>query len=83
MSIPPEFVDEFEVIVGSELDDTVPATGIASFVRSFQNAKSLTYRSIDGADHALSDERSQRAYDALLSAWLTEMILGARRPPSG
>jgi dienelactone hydrolase len=71
------------LIVGSELDETVPATGIASFVRSFQNARSMTYRNIDGADHALSDERSQRAYDALLSAWLTEMILGARRPPSG
>lgn len=70
------------LIVGCGLDDTVPATGIASFVRSFQNARSLTYRSIDGADHALSDERSQRTYDALLSGWLTEMILGARRPAS-
>lgn len=67
------------LVVGSALDETVPSPGIASFVRSFQNARSLTYRSLESADHALSDVRSQRAYDTLLSVWLAEMILGARK----
>jgi hypothetical protein len=37
-----------------------------------------------GADHALSDEASQRAYSTVLVTWLTEMVLGARsaEPPS-
>ncbi|MGJ7505839.1 alpha/beta hydrolase family protein [Variovorax sp. GT1P44] len=71
------------LVVGSANDDTVPATGIASYVLSFRNARSLTHRSLEGADHALSDDRSRRAYDLLLWGWLTEMILGARRPLLG
>jgi hypothetical protein len=38
----------------------------------------LTYRVLAGADHALSDEASQRAYSTVLVTWLTEMVLGAR-----
>ncbi|MDM0032254.1 alpha/beta fold hydrolase [Variovorax sp. J22P271] len=68
------------LVVASGCDDIVLSTGIASFVRSFQNVRSLTYRTIEGADHALSDPRSQRSYDALLTAWMTEMVLGSRRP---
>ncbi|MDM0078499.1 alpha/beta fold hydrolase [Variovorax sp. J2P1-59] len=67
-------------VVGSTRDDLVPREGIASYVRALQGAKSITHRMIEGADHGLSDERSQRTYDGLLSAWLTEMILGARTP---
>jgi dienelactone hydrolase len=68
------------LVVGSERDETVPASGIASYVQAFRNARSLTHRCLQGADHELSEERGQRAYEALLSQWLTEMILGARRP---
>ena len=60
--------------------DLVPREGIASYVRALQSAKSITHRMIEGADHGLSDVRSQRTYDGLLSAWLTEMIFGARTP---
>ena len=41
-------------------------------------ARSVTYRVIMGADHALSNPESGRAYDQLLSRWLSEMIFGAR-----
>ncbi|MDM0108845.1 alpha/beta fold hydrolase [Variovorax sp. J22R24] len=68
------------LVVGSDCDRLVPREGIASYVRAFQAARSITHRMIAGADHGLSDERSQRTYDALLSGWLTEMILGARTP---
>ncbi|MDM0049709.1 S9 family peptidase [Variovorax sp. J22R115] len=67
-------------VAGSEFDELVPGPCIASYVRAFQRAKSITHRTIQGADHGLTDERSQRTYDGLLSAWLTEMILGARTP---
>ena len=67
-------------VAGSECDEVVPAPAIASYVRAFQDARSITHRMIEGADHGLSDERSQRSYDGLLSAWLTEMILAARSP---
>src|SRR4029450_8890306 len=44
------------------------------------SAKSTTYRVISGADHALSDDASQRAYSTNLVTWLSEMVLGARSP---
>jgi hypothetical protein len=34
---------------------------------------------IQGADHGLSQEASQRAYTALLVNWFTEMVFGARQ----
>ena len=39
---------------------------------------SLTYRVLDGADHALRTEACQQAYTTLLVSWLSEMIRGAR-----
>jgi hypothetical protein len=33
---------------------------------------------IQGADHGLSDEASQRSYTSLLVNWMTEMVQGAR-----
>ncbi|MFP3656083.1 alpha/beta hydrolase, partial [Burkholderia sp. SIMBA_052] len=38
---------------------------------------------IDGADHGLSDEGSQRAYTALVVTWLGEMIGGLRAGSRG
>ncbi|MFC6490738.1 alpha/beta hydrolase family protein [Nitratireductor sp. GCM10026969] len=66
------------LIVESEHDEIVPHPAIASYLTSFVQACSVTYRIIAGADHALSDEASRRAYDQLLSHWLREMIFGAR-----
>jgi dienelactone hydrolase len=68
------------LIVESEHDDTVPHPVIANYMAAFQNAHSLTYRVLSGADHGLSEERWQRAYSTLLIGWMTEMVLGARGP---
>ena len=72
---------EFEgdvLIVASEHDDYVPHTTVASYLSAFVKAKSVTYRVVTGADHALSSEESRQAYNQLLSLWLREMIFGAR-----
>lgn len=66
------------LVVESEHDHIVPHPAVASYTSAFISAKSLTYRVIEGADHALSDERSREAYDSLLIDWVEEMVLGAR-----
>ena len=66
------------LIVESEKDEIVPHPAVASYLTSFIAARSVTYRVIAGADHALSDPESRRSYDQLLSSWLREMIFGAR-----
>jgi pimeloyl-ACP methyl ester carboxylesterase len=68
------------LIVESEHDDTVPHPVIANYMAAFQNAHSVTYRVLSGADHGLSQERWERAYSALLVGWMSEMVLGARGP---
>jgi uncharacterized protein len=67
------------LLVESENDDIVPHPVLASYRDACSNARSLTYRIIDGADHGLSEEPVQRAYTALLVNWLTEMVFGARQ----
>ena len=66
------------LVVESERDDTVPHAVVTNYLAAFRRARSVTYRRIDGADHGLSDRASQEAYAALLMAWATEMVLGAR-----
>lgn len=66
------------LIVESEHDDFVPHTTIVSYRDAFERAHSLTHRVIDGADHALSTEAFQNAYTSLLTAWISEMVIGAR-----
>ena len=65
-------------MVESEHDDIVPHPVIANYRAAFEQARSLTYRVIEGADHGLSEERWQQAYTALLVGWAGEMVLGAR-----
>jgi dienelactone hydrolase len=67
------------LIVESEKDDLVPHETINSYRGAFRQAHSLTYRVIDGGDHALTSQLSQKAYTSLLVSWLTEMVLGSRR----
>src|SRR5688500_16089439 len=50
------------LVVESEKDDTVPHRTIENYVEAAKCAHSLTYRVIEGADHGLSQESSQRAY---------------------
>lgn len=66
------------LVVESETDSIVPHQVIANYRDAFISAKSSTYRAIPGADHALSDDASQRAYSTILVTWLSEMVLGAR-----
>jgi uncharacterized protein len=66
------------LIVESENDTVIPHAVIANYLEAFIKPRSLTYRTISGADHGLSKEEHQRAYTALLVKWLEEMIFGAR-----
>jgi pimeloyl-ACP methyl ester carboxylesterase len=66
------------LLVESERDRIIPHPVVASYLRAFLDARSLTYRVIEGADHGLSDETAQRAYTALLMHWLHEMVSGLR-----
>jgi pimeloyl-ACP methyl ester carboxylesterase len=66
------------LVVESEQDNVVPHQVIVNYREACVNARSLTYRVIPGADHALTGEACQRAYTTLLIAWLTEMVFGVR-----
>jgi uncharacterized protein len=66
------------LVVESEHDSIVPHQVIANYREACISARSLTYRAIAGADHALSGDLAQRAYTGVLVAWLTEMVFGAR-----
>lgn len=70
------------LVVESENDDIVPHPVIASYLGAFERTRSLTYRVIAGADHALSTDSTQQAYTTLLINWATEMIIGKRGEPS-
>lgn len=66
------------LIVESEHDEHVPHTTIMNYRSSFRRAHSMTHRIIDGADHGLSAEHCQQAYTSILTAWISEMIIGDR-----
>ncbi|KAF1047400.1 alpha/beta hydrolase family protein [Xylophilus sp.] len=66
------------LIVEAEHDDFIPHQTIMNYRNAFESAHSLTHRILDGGDHALTGEASQAAYNAILQAWVTEMIIGER-----
>jgi alpha-beta hydrolase superfamily lysophospholipase len=66
------------LIVESEHDNVVPHATIANYLAACSQARSVTSRLIERADHGLSDEISQRAYTSVLVTWLMEMVVGAR-----
>jgi uncharacterized protein len=65
------------LIVESEHDNVVPHPVVASYIAACAQARSLTTRLIEAADHGLSEESWQRAYTSLLVSWLVEMVIGA------
>jgi pimeloyl-ACP methyl ester carboxylesterase len=65
------------LIVESEHDNVVPHPVIASYIAACAQARSLTTRLIEGADHGLTEQSWQRAYTSLLINWLVEMVIGA------
>lgn len=66
------------LLVESEQDDYVPHNTLMSYRSAFISAHSLTHRLVDGADHALSSDRSQKAYSAMLTTWVSERVIGVR-----
>jgi uncharacterized protein len=66
------------LLVESEYDTIVPHPVTANYRTAFAQARSLTFRTIEGADHALSDINSQNQYTSLLTNWITEVVLQAR-----
>lgn len=66
------------LLIESEQDDYVPHATLMSYRGAFELAHSLTYRLVDGADHALSSDLSQSLYSSMLTNWISEMVIGAR-----
>ncbi len=66
------------LIVESECDEIVPHPAVGGYMASFRTARSVTYRVLKGADHALSTEKDRAAYNKILNGWVTNMVLGAR-----
>ena len=64
------------LLVESEHDDTVPHPAMKSYRTSFKNARSLSYRVLEGADHALSSEQAQRQFVDTLMRWMNEVTGG-------
>jgi dienelactone hydrolase len=68
------------LLVESEHDDIVPSSVTANYRTAFANARSLTVRVIEGADHALSAPQWQDAYTSLLKTWARGVVVKTRLP---
>jgi pimeloyl-ACP methyl ester carboxylesterase len=66
------------LVVESEHDRTVPHPVIKNYVAAFKHVRSVTYRVLSEADHALSTDEMRQAYGLQLVSWMTEMVLGAK-----
>jgi esterase/lipase len=67
------------LLVESEHDLIVPSLVTANYRTAFDQARSLTFRMIKEADHALTEMAWQDAYTALLSSWAKEMMVDGRK----
>lgn len=66
------------LIVESERDEQIPREAMISMQGAFREANSLSHRIIQGATHAMRDERHQRIYATLLTGWIEEMVRASR-----
>jgi len=64
------------LLIESENDDTVPHPALKSYRTSFRNARSLSYRVLEGADHELSSEQAQHRFVDELLRWMNEVTGG-------
>jgi hypothetical protein len=71
------------LIVESEHDTMVPHQVIVNYREACVNARSLTYRLMEGVDHGLSNEAWHRAYTALLVTWFNEFVFGKKKASEG
>jgi uncharacterized protein len=63
------------LLVESECDNVVPHPVIESYRAAFMQARSVTVRMVEGADHGLSNKIWQQASTAFLLAWLKERVI--------
>jgi uncharacterized protein len=68
------------LVVESGQDEIIPRATVANYLRAFSDARSLTHRVIEGADHGLSSAHHKQAYSNLLLAWMGETLAGAAAP---
>jgi uncharacterized protein len=66
------------LIVESEQDDIVPHPVIANYLAACTQARSVTHRLIEGADHGLSDVAWQRTSTSFLLEWLAKRVPGPK-----
>lgn len=66
------------LLVESEFDAMVPHPVIKNYLDAFQQANSMTYRLIKGADHSLSHKAWAQSYTNVLVNWVGEMVKGAK-----
>jgi uncharacterized protein len=67
------------LLVESERDEIIPHPALANYIAAFANARSLTYRVIEGADHGLTRPPWQLAYDQLLVDWISTISVDTPR----
>ena len=66
------------LLVKSGSDEVIPDPVIGNYLAALSAVRSLTYRVIADADHALSEEPWQQAYASFLLGWANEMVVAAR-----
>ncbi len=66
------------LLVEAERDVIVPHPVMRNYAAAFTEARSVTSRVIQGADHALSVKEHQQEYTRYLIDWITEMVVGRR-----
>lgn len=59
------------LLVDSECDEVIPQPVIASYTTALRHARSMTRRTLHGADHALTDPVVQDRYQLAVVEWLT------------
>lgn len=67
------------LIVESGCDEVIPHAVIQSYVQAFGQARSVACKTIEGADHGLSEPEHRAAFATLLSEWFSTVV----RKPSG
>ena len=69
------------LLVESELDHIVPHPVIENYRAAFLRTRSMTYRVIAEADHALAKPEWSEAYTHILVNWMKEMLGHAKEGP--
>ena len=57
------------LLVESEHDEIIPHPAVANYIAALANAHSLTYRVIEGADHALATGMEEAYTELLVDGW--------------